>query len=489
MEMSKVTNRTTSVWPVFYGLLFGIGIVSSCDLPFRWMLFLVSALVCVCLAIAFINQLEKTVFLSFLILLPIELGKSFFYFSPDFEGGSHELRITIPLILFLVLLCYWTVSVVIGKSKVYFDRPLHICTSIFMILSGLSIFVAERQSLSIFEFIRAVNAFLIFLYISNCINTENKLDQAIMWLQLSLIPQICVGLYQWAFKRNIGLTLVGEMELDSKLSWANESLFRIGGLIGHPNGFGLYLILTLPFCLVFMLSKDRKLVTRAISFILLCFGLFCLIATRSRASWVAFVFSGAATLSLLLAYTRALRLKHLLLGVIVLTGIATIVFSFRTVIRDRLLTDDDGSALSRIPMMVDALNVIQNNPLLGVGLNNYAAIVHKYDITGIHREWRNTAVHNLFLLIAAESGIVTLFAFLGVFLIVFKYVFLLLQFENHIPLALGLFMSVVGFLTISLVGPDYRFYPSIQREIWLIIGLAAAAKKINIDNKLKRLLQ
>jgi O-antigen ligase len=84
--------------------------------------------------------------------------------------------------------------------------------------------------------------------------------------------------------------------------------------------------------------------------------------------------------------------------------------AFYDTVQRRLTGDDGGSAESRIPLMRTAVRMIADHPLLGVGANNYGAVLEDYTSTSGWDEWIWT-VHNKYLLVWAEGGIGALLAF------------------------------------------------------------------------------
>jgi O-antigen ligase len=84
-----------------------------------------------------------------------------------------------------------------------------------------------------------------------------------------------------------------------------------------------------------------------------------------------------------------------------------------TKVYERLAGEDQGSAESRIPQFEIAFDIIQDHPLLGVGINNYSEIMWEYDNTA---EGLGSItyfpVHNIFLHVTAETGILGAAAFM-----------------------------------------------------------------------------
>jgi O-antigen ligase len=101
------------------------------------------------------------------------------------------------------------------------------------------------------------------------------------------------------------------------------------------------------------------------------------------------------------------------LTVVVLLGLLYI--PFRGVISERLLQDDRGSAESRMPLMRLAFRIIEDNPVLGVGNNNFAVAMNRYVTSEFRRGFLYT-VHNKYMLVWAETGTCGLLAYLAFFL-------------------------------------------------------------------------
>jgi O-antigen ligase len=135
--------------------------------------------------------------------------------------------------------------------------------------------------------------------------------------------------------------------------------------------------------------------------------------TMSRGSWLSLFI--ALTLILYEIFWKVIRnrLKAFVLVVMTISIMSALTLFSLEDVRNRLFEDDYGSAIVRIPMASVAINMIKENPLRGVGLNNYTNVMHRYDRT---REWQTYQfphpVHNSYLLIAAESGLPALIVFL-----------------------------------------------------------------------------
>jgi len=478
----NVRQQVLSYAPI--GILTGALTLVALELPAKLAAVILGAFIVVLALVTFAGQSEEIAFACFVFFLPLELGKSFFFIP--YVGGGHELRISIPLIFFLILLPYWAARIARHGWRGRINLWLQVSAIIFFLTSILSLSKATNVTAGVFELIRAGVDFLIFFFIVSYVDNKLKYRLTIMILLLGSLPQLGIGMYQWIFERDIGLRFFGEMALDPE-AWGESPIIRVGGLLGHPNAFATYLVMTLPFSIL-LWTKEHKMFTRLAAFFLFMIGVAVLLATGSRGGWVGFGLATLAAFSALMIYGKRVHFKRWKVAFLMILCFLSISIAGYPFIEKRLLIDDRGSANSRIPMMIDAGVVIFDNPLLGVGINNYAISVSKYDVTGIHRAWQAVPVHNLFLLIGAESGIVAMLSFITFWIVISLHVGYLIRSSDREYFVSGIafMMSLTGFFMIHQVDPNYRFYPAVQREIWLIAGMIVAANRIARSDLHKR---
>jgi O-antigen ligase len=131
-----------------------------------------------------------------------------------------------------------------------------------------------------------------------------------------------------------------------------------------------------------------------------------LLLTLSRGGWLAFA------LALLLLYGFAWRRGWLSLTapvVLGIVGLALVIF-FNEAIVSRL-SNDGGSAYSRIPLLTIAYRMIADHPIFGVGLNNFAVVMPQYANLEFAGYWLYV-VHNKYLIVWGETGLLGLLTFL-----------------------------------------------------------------------------
>ncbi|HQU84714.1 MAG TPA: O-antigen ligase family protein [Pyrinomonadaceae bacterium] len=244
---------------------------------------------------------------------------------------------------------------------------------------------------------------------------------------------------------------------EEELLWTQAELFsRVSAFLRTPTEMGWVISALLPILVAPLIgnakgfTKNHRLIL-AFSAIL---GVAAIILSLARGSWIALV---AGTAIIIFCAWKNFetheRNKYFAAvgGLILLSAIALAPFGGR--IYERLTTDDGESAAIRLPLMQVATNIIEANPLVGVGLSGYRTAMYRYDDTKEHvTQIFPGTVHNSFAHITAEIGIPG-----GIF---FGILLLIAVFECWITmssrdkllfaLALGAFAAIVAY-TISAI--------------------------------------
>ncbi|MCU1316116.1 MAG: O-antigen polymerase, partial [Candidatus Acidoferrum typicum] len=118
-----------------------------------------------------------------------------------------------------------------------------------------------------------------------------------------------------------------------------------------------------------------------------------------------------------------------------------------------------------------------DNPVLGVGANNFTVVMDRY-LTSDFREGWLFAVHNKYLLVLAETGIVGLLAFLAFLLGALRKGWQCWVHRDSLlsPLALGFAAGIAGHM-VHMSVDVFRGRPT-QQLLWLIAGLLTAMLRI-----------
>jgi O-antigen ligase len=223
-------------------------------------------------------------------------------------------------------------------------------------------------------------------------------------LLFGVLFQGVLGTYQGIIGRPLGLSFLGE---PSQLFFG-----RSLGTVGHPNSYAVYMATTMPIAFAVLFLNIRWFY-KASAGIILCFGALGLLFSLSRSGWLGFVV--ASTVIIMFAIYRRRQNFHINFRVAgsLIFLLLLLALVQRELIVDRLTSSQaTASAYSRVTMAQGAIAMIQDYPILGVGANNYSLYMPKYDPFDFKRENQIVIVHNVYLLTAAETGLVGLAVFL-----------------------------------------------------------------------------
>jgi O-antigen ligase len=232
----------------------------------------------------------------------------------------------------------------------------------------------------------------------------------------------------------------------------------IGGIYSNPNDLAFAVVLTLPFCLAFLLTSKSVLVKLCWLGGILVMAL-TLFMTASRGGFVMLVIVGAVCLW---HFGVKGRRVALIVGAAFTVTLLTVVaggplMKRMGAISGAVDTQEEakayGSYEQRTYLMKRALQGIKEYPVLGMGARNFQIY------SGV---WRD--VHMTYLQIAVEGGIPCLVLYLALFGRAFSNLRKLRRrkdLDEHTTLLVGaLHSSLIGFVVGALFAPEaYQFFP------------------------------
>lgn len=331
-------------------------------------------------------------FYLLLFFLPTQLGLHFWPDSAYILGiRSDYLSPTVYLtdVLIVTLLTVYFYETGIYK-KILATQKWLVVLVLYLFITSL--FVAVNQVAAIYKTIKVIEMFLLAYYVyKNKASLTNSRTFYYVF-SVSLLYSSLIGVLQFALQHSIGgiLWILGERSfLPSTPGIANETILnstylRSYSIFSHPNSFAGYLAVGL-----WILSSQKGFYYLFVKIICL----FAIVLSFSHVIWLAIVIS-----TVFFLITNNVKSVYLLAFFIF--GIVANVCLF--------YIDTSNLGVQRRNALFDAsLEIIFANPLLGVGLNNYLVHLPGYLSTnGI--TWFIQPVHNIFLLVLSEIGLVGL---------------------------------------------------------------------------------
>ncbi len=409
-------------------------------------------------------------------LLPLEINVNFFYETVHYRRPVEGLVLSAFDVPFFLLMLLWMFRV-INDYRIRISFYPHITWPFFFMwilcLAGLYP-AAVSFPIKISVLWLMFKSWLVLWYLANNIKDRETVYLLVGVILLSGFFQAMIGIGQHLKGGPLGLGMLGEQE---ELHAVQAEISRIGGTIGHPNKLALFLGTLLQLNLSWFFTRFPENV-RSIRFLYLlpfCPMLMTLLLAYSRGGWISFLTGGTINCYWCLVKRTGKKVGSAIIVFGFFFCFAATVLVLVESVRNRLFMDDKGAAEIRKPLQEIALNIISHNPFLGVGLNNYTSVIRKYDISDMGASYHfPAAVHNEFLLIAAECGLPVLF----LFLYIMGYVFFVLWRIAHtksdpvIPyLAVGFFCSLISWSIHNQKEFQYVFFTT---RFWFHIGIMLA---------------
>lgn len=362
------------------------------------------------IAARIVTHLRRLLVMVILLEVPIQLDYRFGYSELEQRFGTVSgFTISVTTICLVILYGWWLVEI-LGKWRTPSGRStLHLIlpSVAYITVVVLSISFARSMSAAFNWSGLVLQAFLLYLYIIHYIQTPGDLYFIATMLAIGLILSSLAM---------IGYGLIGAGHDPLMVEKGYSNLSRVGGTLADPNLAGSYLSMALTF--VFSLYAIRQkwwfglLVTVSLGI-----GGVALLWTGSRGSW------SSTALAVGLLGFFLLRKRWLPRKVPIFFSIVVIIIFviFQEPILERLFSEEsDQAALSRIPLIIISLRMIGDHFFIGVGANNFAYYLRDYVTSEMGGYWIRV-VHNQYLLVWSENGIIGLVAYLWFLLTTLRY--------------------------------------------------------------------
>ena len=379
---------------------------------------------------------------------------------------------SISLLLFLIF---------IWKSKLNTSVPLNKILSILMLIfpfTFLTAFINGSGSLLILRLSDIIVPLTILLQIALLLGIlgEEKFFKVVSYSVVIVSTLFSI----------VGVLEVFQLEIISL-----PSVIPPGSTLGHRSFAAEYLLSSLPFFLILneYVDRDRKVILFLAAVINISFLLF----TRNRSGIIILVIVTLFyIIFVLIKKKKGTRLKTLtpIISVLAISFLISLIQVKGTERPDIGLTaktffdTNFKSNVLRINFWDASIQMIRENPLVGIGLYKWSGYYPKYsgdyfndeNLTYIH----NIHAHNDFLELFAENGIMSLLVFLLIYLLIAFFLFNKIKYnEKYFPLLLILLITSAY----SLVAfPNHKF------ASYFLATVVAGTTLINFKGKEKNTL-
>lgn len=400
--------------------------------------------------------LQNTLFLAVLALLPVQLNKFFFIDASYVFGIPIDYRALslylsdIAVILFIALFFLGNFKSL--KSNFSQNKNIYLSLILFNFYLIVNNFFRQGFPITFYFSLRIAILSLFFIAASQVISRKDFKNSINSILSISLIWQSALIIFQFLKQHSQGLWFLGERSFDSStVSIAHVDIFGIQllrsyGTFPHPNLAGAFLALGIIF--IYM-DKNRKSNTLKKTATILAIP--ALLLTFSRSSLAVFALS---------IMVLPQKFKSLFIKSVVFISVVVILLPV-------LINTQLASIAERITLTRASLDIAGTNLLTGVGNTNFLTQLAALDLISLAQTRLIQPVHNVFLLILSENGIVGFGLFITLLLFVSQ--------KAKSKAKILLFVSLLIFAS-----TDHFLWTLHQGQIlfWLSLGYILSSKKV-----------
>jgi O-antigen ligase len=394
---------------------------------------------------------------------------TFFERAPGFTG-----TVSIVKLMTLVLVLAWALPAAAGRRQpgLWRDRPLVVAWMLVLLgwAAASALWAADVPAAQAGAF-RLLQMLVIVFLVFAAVRRGSDLR-----------------VFAWSFIG--GAVLTSLVPLFGFGPAAGENGERFGGYLGNPNNLAAVVLPALALAAFMLIGSSRRLeqVLLGVSCVIL---LVTLVLTQSRGGLVGLV--TMAVVALLFAGPVRKRAVHLLL----LGGlsIAAYFWFFASVaVRERATAFSGSESTGRIDLWHVSLRMFSAHPLHGVGLDNFTVLAPGYLASDIDIQRADlflrgvgTQVHNTYMTVLVELGLVGEIAFIGFLVAVaaigIRAVRVLAGSSDRESelIGRGLVVGAAGMLA------AYVFFSAqYEKQLWLILGALLSLSTLAAANAPRR---
>gem|GEM_PF-3133854 len=397
-----------------------------------------------------ITSLERALLCLSMILFPLQIRKYVFSLGDFSEWSSFFFYLSDAVFLLLcVLWVFREGPLLVSEARKIFAAKNDPALYAVLFLAALlgSVIASPSFFLALFQWFHVVELFLFAWYFKRITQTIG-VKILFGFFVFGMTVQAVMGILQFFMQHDLGLWFLKESELGPALAGvakiagpSSASMIRAYGLFPHPNIFAFFLTVAIFLLLYLYLEKNIAhpgLSPNALwqkNTVLFCISgavlWFALILTFSRVALVGCVVFLSAFF-VIVASRKHLKKAHSKTLVLAAVFLALCFIIPATFYRNELLHRLDVSSKEQSVQLRSyytevAETYVAARPLLGVGVGHFVARYKEAESPlvyfsrllppekakvlvgdGMSAGWIYKPVHNLYLLIASEAGVVGL---------------------------------------------------------------------------------
>ncbi len=233
------------------------------------------------------------------------------------------------------------------------------------------------------------------VYVFNFFSLKKNLKTISIIILISVLIQLVIGIVQFKTGHSLGLHFLGESNLvkgmfgTSFVDLNNVLFLRAYGTFPHPNILAGFSFLALFFSIANIKKEKINIATSILSTILIFLTFSRIIISLTVLFWIVYLIY-----SLFKRMQEGKKIKVFSIYPLFFTRFANLFF------------ENDGSFSDRVELLKTSREILRNYPLWGIGVGKFVQGIDYYPVYTAGGFLLLQPVHNVFLLILAEYGMV-----------------------------------------------------------------------------------
>ncbi len=429
---------------VLTALLLAIFIVATLDIRFSYRAALMAGIMGVfCLGL--IPNKRMALVVTWILVHPLSIEKVFHVATPPYsELLPPQVVISAADLVLAALLAYLCMEGLIKKQNVFRFPAAMFPLAAFTVWTFLVFLITGITVTGALASVHGLKMFLYVLAMVSAVRTKPDLNLVLSAIVLAVGIQVVLVVTASMTGERFGFSSKITNDLMAFSGSHGQSHLRATGTVGHVNQeAGFLTFFSLPLLGFMFAGKAFK---RWVAWMVFIGTIIAVILTFSRSAWVS-VFIALSCLFVVAFMKGKIPFRHWRFGPVLFVGVLLTLVAFGKPMFERLWLGDEGATSSRKRAIVLALDLIKRHPIIGVGPWNFArGSLDVFPPTRLNKRPGNQStvmygrlevvhveigpriytlplpVHNKFLLVSSELGIIGLILFLWFQIAVFHHI-------------------------------------------------------------------
>ena len=428
------------------------------------------------------KDLKKSLLFTYLATWPLRVGKTY-----EIElvsawqlglpwrpyGIANFIVISIKEVFIFLMLAFLIKDHLFYRKKVFkFDTFATILALYFLSLVIASLFGSIRPEISLIYSFFSIEPLILYFYLRNYLKSKKRLIfNSLAILSSLVVIEGVLATLQFIKQNTIGLSIEISHEFLPLSMGVDEDIFTFRPLTTfyHANEFAQFLLPIIFILFPFIFSKFRKSGNKiyAFSFII---GFWSLLLSLSRSAWLSFFICILAFLFIVeKKWKIKLRLqeqvKRLLFASQLILLPIMLFFIVPRLVNTFYSLEIYGGAYTRLELIKKSLETITQFPIFGVGLGMDVFYTYQNTLRSSDPSVLLTfpeAVHNGYLHLLSQTGIISSLFFYGCCLIFIRKIFINLVNAKTVRYRIFLLSTGLGLLALFFNNFFQPGHPDLQ---------------------------